>query len=180
MEEIGVYPQGNGGGLPYEVVIRESRASWNIIAHEMSHKNLTQMSPFVSSVFSFPRWFDEGLASYIGKMDYYKTIPELREDLETGRYKREIISWKGISGMLNWLYETFSRRNSKMIYGQTYLMVKYLADNYKEDKIYQLAKSVSEGKSFDQAFGDIFSMSVDEYQQEFIGFIETNLGDDGP
>jgi len=172
MLRFGVYPQGNGGGLAWGVVIRESKASWNIIAHEMSHKNLSKLSPVASSVLSFPRWFDEGLASYIGSMDWYKKPLDLKEDLQTGRYRRDITRWSGLLGIFQWLNQTFFQHNSSLIYGQTYLMTKYLFDTYGEERAYQLVQAVRRGMSFDKAFLQTFNVSEDEFHQQFINFID--------
>lgn len=171
MLRFGVYPKANGGGLPWGIVIRESRASWNIVAHEMSHKNLAKISSVVSSILSFPRWFDEGLASYIGRMDWYITPSELKEDLHIGRYRRDITKWKGLPGIFQWLNQTFYQRNTPLIYGQTYLMVKYLFDTYGEDKVCQLLLNCKE-MSFEKAFESTFGLSIDQYHQQFIQFIE--------
>ncbi|MFH1832852.1 MAG: hypothetical protein ABH816_01610 [Candidatus Levyibacteriota bacterium] len=172
MLRFGVYPQGNGGGLIWGIVIRESKASWNIIAHEMSHKNLSKLSPLGSSVFSFPRWFDEGIASYIGDMNYYKTLPELKEDLLSGLYRRDITTWRGISGMFTWLKFTFIKPNPRLIYGQTFLMTKFLADTYGENRINQLVQAVGQRTSFETAFLQVFGISADEYHQQFIDFLQ--------
>lgn len=172
MLRFGIYPRANGGGLVWGIVIRESKASWNFIAHEMSHKNLSKLSPVASSVFSFPRWFDEGLASYIGNMDWYKKPPELKEDLQAGRYRRDITRWSGLPGMFQWLNQTFFQHNSSLIYGQTYLMAKHLFDTYGEERVYQLVQAVHQGTSFDEAFLQTFSLSEDEFHQQFINFIE--------
>lgn len=172
MLRFGVYPRANGGGLAWGVVIRESKASWNIIAHEMSHKNLSKLSPVTSSILSFPRWFDEGLASYIGIMDWYKKPLDLKEDLQNGRYRRDITRWRGLPGIFQWLNQTFLKRNSSLIYGQTYLMVKYLFDTYGEERVYQLVQAVHRGMSFDKAFLQTFNLSEDEFHQQFINFID--------
>lgn len=172
MLRFGIYPRANGGGLAWGIVIRESKASWNIIAHEMSHKNLSRHSTVASSILTFPRWFDEGLASYIGNMDWYKKPPELKEDLQAGRYRRDITRWSGLPGMFQWINQTFFQHNSSLIYGQTYLMVKYLFDTYGEERVYQLVQAVHQGTSFNEAFLQTFSLSEDEFHQQFINFIE--------
>jgi hypothetical protein len=172
MLRFGAYPQANGAGLIWGIIIREPKGSWNILAHEMSHKNLSKLSPLASSVFSFPRWFDEGLASYIGGMNYYKTIPELKEDLQSGFYYRDITTWRGIPGMFTWLKFTFIKPNPRLIYGQTFLMVKYLADTYGEDKIYQLVQEVGQGSSFQSSFNNIFGLSTEAFHQQFIDFLQ--------
>lgn len=171
MLRFGVFPKGNGGGLPWGVVIRESRSSWNIMAHEMSHKNLSRASKIAAGPLKYPRWFDEGLASYVGVMDYYQTPAELKQELERGRYKKDITSWKGIPGMITWIYHTFYGAGSRLIYGQTYLMVKYLFDTYGQQKVYQLV-NLTPKSSFDQAFSQTFGVTVDEFHQKFIEKLE--------
>lgn len=172
MLRFGVHPQSNGGGFIWGIVIRESKASWNIIAHEMSHKNLSKYSPLASSALTFPRWFDEGLASYIGDMGYYKNLPELKEDWQNGLYQRNITAWKGIIGILTWLKLTFITPNPRLIYGQTFLMTKYLIDTYGENKAYQIVQAVEQKTPFETAFLQIFGISTDEYHQQFISFLE--------
>lgn len=172
MLRFGVYPRANGGGMILGIIVRESRATQNIIAHEMSHRNLAGLSRVSSSLF-YPRWFDEGLASYLGKMDYYKKTAELKDDLQKGLYLRDITNWKGITGGLRWLNFVFFKHNSKLIYGQSYLMVKYLFDTYGQEKVYQLVQRSRE-TSFDKAFLQTFGISVSEFHQNFINYLNSS------
>jgi len=120
----------------------------------------------------FPRWFDEGLASYLGKMDYYKNIPELKDSLREGLYKQDLDRWNGLSGYVNWtIFDV--RCCGRQIYGQTYQMVKFLFDRFGEDKIYQLLQNAKE-TSFEQAFKTTFGVSIDEYHRQFIDFVEAS------
>lgn len=171
MLRFGVYPKGNGGGLPWGVVIRDSKASWNIIAHEMSHKNLSRFSGIAAGPLKYPRWFDEGIASYIGEMDYYIKPAELGEEIQTGRYRRDITNWKGISGVITWIYHTFYGSGAHLIYGQTYQMVKYLFDTYGQEKVYQLVISTA-GTPFEKAFAQTFGVTVAQFHQDFIESIQ--------
>lgn len=173
MLRFGVYPKGNGGGIPWGVVIREKKATTNIIAHEMSHKNLANLSFINSTPIIYPRWFDEGLASYIGKMDYYKGIPELKEAMNEGRYPKDITGWKGIPGMLKWISNTFGGVGARTIYGQTYQMIKYLSDNYGEDKVYQIAVDSSKA-GFEKTFLREIGKTSDQFHQEFINYVTQN------
>jgi len=167
MLRFGVYPKGNGGGLSWGVVIRESRASWNIIAHEMSHKNLSKVSGIAAGTLKYPRWFDEGLASYLGSMDYYLKPNELAREVQEGRYQHNITHWQGLPGTITWIYHTFYGSGAHLIYGQTYLMVKFLFDTYGKDKVYQLVTATPQA-NFDQAFLETFGLSVDQFHQEFL------------
>ena len=170
MLRLGSHPRANGSGTVFGIVIRESKATSNIIAHEMSHKNLAEMSNVKTSA-KFPRWFDEGLASYIGKMDYYKTEQDLKDDLDRGTYREDIAQWKGIGGIFQWLNFTFIKPNPRLIYGQTYLMVKYLFEEYGQEKVYNLVLRVSQS-NFDQTFIDVFGITVNDFHKGFIRYIE--------
>ena len=172
MLRFGVYPRGNGGGIPWGVVVRESRTTANIIAHEMSHKNLANTSFVNAGPLLYPRWFDEGLANYLGKMDYYDKIPELHQELQPGgRYRRDITNWTGIGGNITWIYQTFYGVGARLIYGQTYQMTKYLFDTYGEEKVYGLIGRIPR-TSFAQAFVAEFGMTPEAFHQEFIGKIK--------
>lgn len=168
MLRFGVYPKGNGGGVPWGVVVRESRATANIIAHEMSHKNLANTSFVNAGPLLYPRWFDEGLANYLGKMDYYDKIPELGKELQPGgRYRRDITNWTGIPGNITWIYQTFYGAGARLIYGQTYQMMKHLVDTYGEEKVYALIQRVPD-VSFARAFVAEFGVTSEAFHQEFI------------
>lgn len=172
MLRFGSYPKANGAGLDLGVLIRGSKATENIIAHEMSHKNLRKITG--KSAYSFPRWFDEGLASYLGNMDYYKTIGELKIVLQEGTYYRDITKWKGITGLIQWLNKTFwIKPNPRLIYGQTYLMVKHLFDIYGQEKVYEMIMLVKD-TSFDKAFVQTFGISTEQFHQNFISFVENS------
>lgn len=168
MLRFGVYPRGNGGGIPWVVVVRESRATANIIAHEMSHKNLANTSFVNAGPLLYPRWFDEGLANYLGKMDYYDKIPELSKELQPGgRYRRDITNWTGVLGNITWIYQTFYGAGARLIYGQTYQMTKYLVDTYGEEKVYGVIRRVP-SISFAQAFAAEFGVTPEAFHREFI------------
>lgn len=167
MLRFGVYPKGNGGGSPWGVVIRASRATPNIIAHEMSHKNLANSNSLQAGTMTYPKWFDEGLASYLGKMDYYDNIPELRVTLQEDRYRRDITDWKGITGNIKWIYQTFYGVGPRVIYGQTYQMINYLVETYGEEKVYELIQTVKR-MSFEKAFSQIFDLTPQAFHQAFI------------
>lgn len=167
MLRFGVYPKGNGGGIPWGVVIRDVKASPNIIAHEMSHKNLANSNLLQAGTIAYPRWFDEGLANYLGKMDYYDDLPELRETLAEGRYQRDITDWKGVRGNVTWIYQTFYGVGPRILYGQTYQMMKSLFDTYGEEKVYEVVARVRR-ISFEKAFTQTFGKTPEAFHREFI------------
>lgn len=162
-------PIAGGTGCDLGVIVRKDKANEGIITHELSHKTLIEMTNRSSHF--FPRWFDEGLASYLGKMDYYKDIPELKDSLKNGTYYRNLKRWNGFWGKINWTFIDI-RKNDRQIYGQTYLIVRYLFDTYGEEKVYQLLMACK-GQLFDQAFEQTFDLSVDDFHQQFIEFVES-------
>ena len=162
-------PLAGGTGTELGIIVRYDKANEGVITHELSHIILPKMAG--RSGHFFPRWFDEGLASYLGRMDYYKGIPELRDSLGEGLYKRDLNRWNGLLGKINWTVFDV-KCCGRQIYGQTYQMVKFLFDNYGEDKVYELLLN-SKKLPFEEAFQQTFGRSVNEYHQEFINFINT-------
>ncbi|PIS16119.1 hypothetical protein COT62_00005, partial [Candidatus Roizmanbacteria bacterium CG09_land_8_20_14_0_10_41_9] len=75
MLRFGIYPYAGGAGTELGITLREGKATTNVIAHELSHRNLARLT---GKTIPAPNWFNEGLASYIGKMDYYKKPQDLR------------------------------------------------------------------------------------------------------
>lgn len=172
MLRFGAPPQAGGSGNELAINIRAQRASWNIIAHEMSHRNLR--SVINKTTFSLPKWFDEGLASYLGKMDYYKKEGDLKVDLETDRYRQDMPTWNGFLGNLRWMWTVFREKGgSKQLYGQAYLMTKYLFDKYEEEKVYQFALALKKN-SFDDAFLQTFGLTQEQFHQDFINYIRNS------
>ncbi len=163
----------NGGGIPWGVVIRDVKATPNIIAHEMSHKNLANTTTIQAGTITYPRWFDEGLANYLGNMDYYDDLPELRETLNEGRYRRDITGWKGVQGNVTWIYHTFYGVGPRILYGQTYQMIKFLIDSYGEEKVQKLVNLVRH-TSFEKAFVQTFGKTSETFHQEFIATMLAN------
>lgn len=178
MLRFGSYPDAGGTGSPLGVNVLARKASWNIIAHEMSHRNLADIAT-LKMVFSVPRWFDEGLASYIGKMNYYKKAEELKIDLESDRYNYDMIGWRGVLGLWRWTFGVFNEKQSKQLYGQAYLMNEYLFSRFGENKVYQLVQALK-GQSFDTAFLQTFGLTQEQFHQDFVNYIRNASKSDTP
>lgn len=172
MLRFGAPPGAGGAGTPFGINVKAGRATLPVLTHEMSHRNLPKIVGTTKSNLSFPRWFDEGLASYLGKMDYYKTLNDLQVDLKEGRYKKDITKWRGLPGMFQWQYLVlWSRdRNPKLLYGQVYQMTKYLFEKYGEEKVYQ-AVIKTKAMKFEDAFKETFGVSEEDFHNEFINYL---------
>lgn len=172
MLRFGSYPYGGGTGNELTINIRINRMTTGKIAHEMSHRNLAMLA---NKSIPAPNWFNEGLASYIGKMDEYKKPNDLQVDLKRGRYARDILSIRGILGTVSWIYR-IRQGEANVLYGQTYLMVKYLFDKYGQDKVYDLVVSLK-GGNFEKAFVEAFGVTEEQFHQQFLDYIASYSGD---
>ena len=169
MLRFGSNPRGGGSGNQLVINIRAQRATSNLIAHEMSHRYLAMVVG--KSAPAFPRWFDEGLASYLGKMDYYKKPEELKTDLSTGRYRDDLLKMNGLTGILRWQLMTLRNDSPGSYYGQSYQMIKYLFDQFGENRVYQFVLSLKTNK-FSDSFQRVFGMTEDQFHQQFVDYIK--------
>src|SRR3989344_1978884 len=170
MLRFGSSPKAGGAGNELGINIREGRMPVGKIAHEMSHRNLAKLTG--KSAVSFPRWFDEGVASYIGKMDDYKKPQDLQDDIRKGVYAKDILNIRGILGTIQWLKRVDFSKEGRVFYGQTYLMVKYLFDKYGKDKMYDFVVSLKT-EGFEKAFLQSFGMTEEQFLQEFTNYIQS-------
>jgi len=168
MLRFGSYPYGEGTGNELTINIRIGRMNVGKIAHEMSHRNLAMLT---GKSISSPNWFNEGLASYIGKMDEYKKPNELRVDLREGKYANDILKMRGVLGNIIWIKRIGIGGESRVLYGQTYLMVKYLFDKYGKDNIYNFVVSLKTN-DFKKAFITFFGITEEQFSQEFTNYIQ--------
>lgn len=175
MLRFGSYPYGGGSGNELTVNIRIGRMTTGKIAHEMSHRNLAM---FTGKSIPSPNWFNEGLASYIGKMEEYRKPDQLRVDLIEGRYVKDVLSIRGILGGAMWIKKIQIDKVTSVLYGQTYLMVKYLFDKYGQDKMYDFVVSLK-AQDFEKAFAESFSMTEEQFFQEFTNYIQNYQGETG-
>lgn len=163
MLRFGSYPYAGGAGTELGITVREGKATTNVIAHEISHRNLAKLT---GKTIPAPNWFNEGLASYIGKMDYYKKPQDLKDDLQNNRYEKDILKMRGVLGTVQWLIK-IQQGKSKILYGQTYLMVKYLFDTYGKDKIYNFVTSLKD-YDYEKNFIRVFGVSEEQFHQKFM------------
>lgn len=167
MFRLGSYPYAGGTGNELSINIRPGRMTTGKIAHEMSHRNLAMLT---GKSIPSPNWFNEGLASYLGKMDEYKKPNELQADLRDGRYTKDILNIRGILGTVRWIYR-IRQGETKVLYGQTYLMTKYLFDKYGQEKMHDFVVSLK-NQDFEKAFVQSFGLTEEQFFQEFTNYIQ--------
>ncbi|MBI4991138.1 hypothetical protein HZB96_03530 [Candidatus Gottesmanbacteria bacterium] len=176
MLRFGSYPFGGGTGNELTINIRVGRMTTGKIAHEMSHRNLAMLT---NKLIPAPNWFNEGLASYIGKMDEYRKPNELQVDLKEGRYIKDILNMRGILGTAMWIKKINIDKAGGVLYGQTYLMTKYLFDKYGQEKMYDFVASLK-NNDFNKAFFSSFGMTEEQFHQEFINYIQNYQNNQSP
>jgi len=171
MLRFGANPKASGASLPWGINVKISKASYGVIAHEMSHLTLKQLTGKGST--SFPRWFDEGLASYLGKMDYYRNLDQLKLDVYENRYQDDLTSWRGLVGLLKWQNIIFfdPHRSPSQVYGQSYHMIKYLVEKYGQEKV-DLLLVTMKVLPFHQAFEKVYGFSEKQFSNEFIEYLK--------
>lgn len=166
---FGSLPYSNISQTPYAILVKDVTVTTNRLIHEMSHANLT-FNLGKSAILAVPRWFDEGLASNMAGQTYCVDTTELSREMATSKYFDEVYEMSGIGGYLRWNYLAFYDSDSKYIFGQSYLMVKYLADNFGRNKIQKLITNLKED-NFASAFEKTYNMSLREFKNDFREFV---------
>lgn len=160
--------EAKGSSNSEAVYLKVGDADLGIITHELSHYYLQKSSGKYS--FFFPRWFDEGLATYLngtGSLEKFTKYSTLVESIESGKYQEDLTYWDGVNGMYRWLFKDCKTRPIE-VYTQSYFLVKYLSEEYGDDLVSKLVKKSSEYKNFDELFEDVYGISIDEFHESFL------------
>jgi len=173
---------GGGASSPLGIVVRRDRLDAGVLTHELSHRYLrltsAKKSPcraLAETGLYYPRWFDEGLATYLGDSGYMArfTNPEtLKQALAEGEYPSDLNYWNGLSGYINWAFKDVKRR-PVVIYTQGYLLVKFLAEEFGEAKLRQLLAEGQLPPSFESTFQKVYGLSVADFHQQFLENLAT-------
>ena len=86
---------------------------------------------------------------------------------------------RGIWGTALWLKSINIDKASRVLYGQTYLMVKYLFDKYGSEKVYTFVISLK-SSDFEKAFGQSFGLTEEQFHQEFMDYIQNYKDNSNP
>lgn len=149
--------------------IGSSHMEEGIITAELSHYYLFNITER-SSIY-FPRWFDEGLAIYLGHSGSTAkfTHPEqLQKLLQDNRYPKSLSYWNGIGGQLRWMKQIFTGGYVTNMYTHSYFAVRFLIDEYGVEKLQNLIFEAKTNSSFENAFRKIYGFSTDEFSDLFL------------
>jgi len=134
------------------ISISPSQLEWGkrALVHELTHLVVHQAT--FSPYGQLPLWLDEGLATYSeGELD-----PDLRSSLNRAISEGTLIS-------VRTLCSPFSAYTDKarLSYAESYSLVKYLLDNYGQDKMLDLLTTLKQGSTYDEALTEIYGFDID-------------------
>ena len=81
-------------GLPSILIIGETGANVDVVAHEWSHAEFAERVGVISRTYVYPTWFDEGLAMQVDLREAYglKALTELESEAALLPVKKENIA----------------------------------------------------------------------------------------
>ena len=151
------------------VYISNNFVDKGLVTAELSHYYLFKTAKR-SSIY-FPRWFDEGLAIYLGHSGStaHLTRPEqLKNLLNDQHYSKNLTRWNGITGQLRWMREIKTSGYVTNIYTHSYFAVRFLIDKYGLEKLQTLIYETKTNPSFENAFQKIYGFSTNEFSVSFL------------
>jgi hypothetical protein len=134
------------------ISIPPSQLEWGkgALVHELTHLVVRQAT--FSPYGQLPLWLDEGLATHSeGELD-----PDLRTSLNRAISEGTLIS-------VRTLCSPFSAYTDKarLSYAESYSLVKYLLDNYGQDKMLDLLTVLKQGSTYDEALTEVYGFDID-------------------
>jgi hypothetical protein len=132
--------------------ISPSQLDWGrgALVHELTHLVVRQAT--FSPYGQLPVWLDEGLAMY----NECAVDPSLASSLEATVSGSELIS-------VRTLCSPFSAYSDKayLSYAESYSLVKYLLDNYGQEKMLDLLSALKQGNTYDEALTQVYGFDID-------------------
>ncbi len=145
------------------------------IAHEYSHRIIEQIAGLNSQV-NF-KWFDEGLAEYEGLRALAKRSPSdaasqrgWRINLVGNNFgSGALIPLKDITSEKQW--STQMERSAQLVYAQAWAAMDYLISQRGITQVKNVLTLVGKGQSFPDAFQNVYGLSVNDFEKEFLTFV---------
>lgn len=128
------------------------------VAHEFTHLVLDYKANG-----NFPRWFTEGVAQYVEYKlnDYIWLEPESTLD-------QPLYSLKELTDNFDTL------NNEPLAYHESFMLIKFLTDNWGEDSLSKVIASLAQGRTLDQAFRDAIGLRLTDFEQAWLKWIPDN------
>jgi len=161
--------RGGGNNSLGCVYISSSYLDEGLITAELSHYYLFKTAGRPSLY--FPRWFDEGLAVYLGhsgSLAKFTQPEQLQGLLEDSRYPKDLDGWKGFGGQLRWMRQIHGGGYVTYMYTHAYYLVRFLIEEYGLEKLQNLVGELKTGSSFEDAFQEVYGFSTDQFGKHFV------------
>jgi len=166
-----IFPQEWTGGAAFTafstiaIGIPPSELDWGkrALVHELTHLVVHQAT--FSPYGQLPIWLDEGLATYNeGELDLV-----FRSSLEEAILEDELISVRS-------LCSPFSAETEKarLSYAQSYSLVRYLLDNYGQDRMLELLTILKQGSTYDEALTEVYGFDIDGLDARWRGTLASH------
>ena len=158
MQEAILYEPSWTGGMAFPehdivmIGIAPNDIEWGhaTIAHELTHVLIGHLT--YSCLGDVPTWLNEGLAVYSeGELD-----PASAAQLNEAIRSDQLLSVRALSGGFS---EVPGR--AFLSYSQSYSIVKFLIENYGQDKMDALLRALRDGDTIDEALRTIYGFDVD-------------------
>ena len=138
---------------------------YGMVCHELSHVQLTQTLGVISFNRTIPRWFREGLAIYVSDgggapRNYDKETIDMF--IQGKHFIPEVEG-----GLINRSFKTTAPIGPRMLYSQSGMFVKYLANAY-PDNFQIFLFGIQKKKQFEENFKESFGKSVADIFQSYI------------
>lgn len=127
-----------------------------VIMHEYTHyvfeHSVAELG--LNSTDDFPLWFNEGIADYVGYSGEKVVFNEF-----------QVIPFDELKSREQW--DALSSNMNTNVYGQSYLAIYYLIDEYGNDVIIDIMNSTESTGSFESGLEEVTDLKIDELD-EFI------------
>jgi hypothetical protein len=138
---------------------------YGMVCHELSHVQLTQVLGVITFNRTIPRWFREGLAIYVSDgggapRNYEKETIDMF--LQGKHFIPEVEG-----SLINRSFKATAPIGPRMLYSQSGMFVKYLANTY-PDNFQILLFGIQKEKQFEENFKESFGNSVADIFQSYI------------
>jgi len=153
-------------------LIRGNMTPYSAMIHEMYHLYITRKYGYLSSIFFYPKWFEEGCATML--QDYSVSADKLGENLW---------SWPTLVSVTSlehpWNWQTMVRmEDGKMVskgYGQVCLFTRYLMDRFGKENVQEYESRMHWTTSPKKNFKRVFETSLDLAEKEWLqGMVESH------
>jgi hypothetical protein len=153
-----IFPQEWTGGVAFTefstiaIGIPPGELDWGkkALVHELTH--LVVHQAIFSPYGQLPLWLDEGLAMYNeGELD-----PVFLSSLQEAILEGALISVRSLCSP----FSAYADK-ARLAYAQSYSLVRYLLDNYGQDRMLELLTIFKRGSTYDEALIEVYGFDID-------------------